>query len=244
MLKDQRRQKILEIVNEKDFVTNRQLAKLLSSTIQTIISDISELDKGKKLYKVYGGAKSANSLAKRYELFDEEKQHINIDIKDLIAQKASEYVSNGDLIFLDTGTTTKQMIKYLINKKIIVVTNGYSIALKLVEQDIEVILLGGSINPSTHATIGELALKNLDNFYFDKVFIGMNNLSSQHFYTTNIKEALIKEKAIKNSDKSFILMDSSKFGSKNVIKVDVLKETILISDKDTDEYKGLIINLE
>ncbi|WP_434324133.1 HTH domain-containing protein [Mycoplasma capricolum] len=48
MLKDQRRQKILEIVNEKDFVTNKQLAKLLSSTIQTIINDISELDKEKK----------------------------------------------------------------------------------------------------------------------------------------------------------------------------------------------------
>ncbi|ATZ17290.1 DeoR family transcriptional regulator [Williamsoniiplasma luminosum] len=242
MLKDERREKIIKIIKEKDFVQNKVLAELTNSTIQTIISDVNELHNEGQIIKVYGGAKSLNSNSKKMqEHFDEEKSRINLGAKDLIAKKAVELIEDGDLIFIDTGTSTKQMIKYLINKNITIVTNGYSIALELIELDFEVCLVGGVIIPSTHATAGELSLKFIDNFYFNKSFIGMNSLDENNFYTTNIKEAMVKERVIKNSEKSFILMDSSKFNSKNKIKVETKNATTLISENTPSEYKGNFI---
>ncbi|AGR41374.1 DeoR/GlpR family DNA-binding transcription regulator [Spiroplasma taiwanense] len=242
MLKNERREKIINIINEKGFVKNITLSELTNSTIQTIITDVNELHNEGKIIKVYGGAKSLQNSSKRMqEHFDEEKEKVNIEFKDKIARKAAELIENGDLIFIDTGTSTKQMIKYLVNKKISVVTNGYSIALELIEQDMEVCLVGGTIIPSTHATAGELSLKFIDNFYFDKAFVGMNNYDNNEFYTTNIQEAMIKEKVIKNSEQSYILMDPTKFYSKNRIKVDVKKETALISKESPSDFKGKFI---
>lgn len=242
MLKDERRGKILKIINQKDFVKNKTLSELTNSTIQTIITDINELHNEGLIIKVYGGAKSKNSFKKVHEHFDEEKINVNSDAKNLIAKKAASIIEDGDLIFIDTGTSTKQMIKYLVNKNVSIVTNGFSIALELIELDIEVCLVGGTLIPSTHATAGEFSLKFIDNFYFDKVFIGMNNLDGNNFYTTNSQEAMLKERAIKNSEKSYILMDSSKFNSKNRIKVDIKKETTLVSEKFFSEFKGNILS--
>ncbi|ALD66566.1 DeoR/GlpR family DNA-binding transcription regulator [Spiroplasma cantharicola] len=232
MLKDERRNLIVELIDKQGFMKNITLSEMTDSTIQTIIMDIKELHQQKRLIKVYGGAKSLNNNQKMIlrESFDEEKASLNIDFKNKIGQLAANLIEDGDLIFIDTGTTTKHMIKFLIGKQVEVVTNGYSIALELLENDITVCLVGGTIIPSTHATAGELALKFLDNFYFDKAFIGMNNLYKNEFYTTNIEEAMIKEKVFKNCEKSYILMDSTKFESRNRIKVEVSKETILISE--------------
>ncbi|QBQ07861.1 DeoR family transcriptional regulator, fructose operon transcriptional repressor [Spiroplasma gladiatoris] len=242
MLKDERRQKIVDIINEKGFVKNITLAKITSSTIATIITDVNELHEEGKIIKVYGGAKSLKVHSKpMQERFDEEKQLINIDSKNQIAKKAAELIEDGELIFIDTGSSTQQMIKHLENKKISIVTNGYSIALELIELDFEVCLIGGTIIPSTHATVGELSLKFIDSFYFDKSFIGMNSLEDNNFYTTNVQEAMIKEKVIKNSQNSFILMDSSKFNFKNRIKVDIDKNSTLISEESPSNYKGKLI---
>ncbi|AUB31718.1 DeoR/GlpR family DNA-binding transcription regulator [Spiroplasma floricola] len=231
MLKDERRELIVELLNKNGFMKNITLSELTNSTIQTIIMDINELQLEGRLIKVYGGARSiSNNQQTIREYFDEEKESLNIEAKNQIASFASTLIEENDLIFIDTGTTTKKMINYLIGKNIQVVTNGYSIALELLENDISVCLVGGTIIPTTHATAGELALKFLDNFNFDKAFLGMNNLYKNDFYTTNIEEAMIKEKVIKNSLRSYILMDSSKFNSKNKIKVDVEKETYLISE--------------
>ncbi len=231
MLKEERWAKILELVDTRGFVKNNELARLTDSTIQTIISDINSLDKENRVIKVYGGAKSIFEHKTNRESFDEEKINLNSFEKDLIAKTAADLVEEKDYIFLDTGTSTKKLIKYLADKDIKIVTNGYSIALELMEQDIEVCLVGGTIIPSTHATAGVLSLKFLENFYFDKAFIGINNVDKEGMYTTNIEEAMIKEKVIKCSKKAFILCDSSKYGKKNSVKVVTQENTTIISEK-------------
>ncbi|ATZ16210.1 DeoR family transcriptional regulator [Entomoplasma freundtii] len=239
MLKDERRIKILEVINKEGFAKNINLSRLTNSTIQTVITDINELHNEGLLIKVYGGAKSItinNNQKNMPERFDEEKDKLNIEAKDKIAKKAASMINDGDLVFLDTGTTTKRMVKYLLNKKIKIVTNGYSIALALIEQDMEVYFVGGRLIPSTHASAGELALKFLDNFFFDKAFLGSNGLANNNFYTTNISEAMIKEKVSQNSHHSWMLMDSSKFNLKNRIKIELKKETVLISEKEPSDY--------
>lgn len=238
MLKEERHNTIVEIVNKKGFIKNIELQEMLSATVQTIIADINFLDKKGKLIKVYGGAKSIKSNIKFRELFDEDKTNLNVDAKNKIANKAVELIDENELIFIDTGTTTKHMINYLAGKSVSIVTNGYSIALDLMEQYMDVCVVGGNIIPATHAIAGELSLKFIDNFHFDKAFIGMNGYDGQNFYTTNVQEAMIKEKVIQNSKKSYILMDSSKFNSKNRIKVEINSNTTLISENKIIDPKN------
>ncbi|WP_339023129.1 DeoR/GlpR family DNA-binding transcription regulator [Spiroplasma endosymbiont of Crioceris asparagi] len=242
MLKEERHKIILELVNQNNFVKNIDILHHTNATIQTIIADINYLHLKKKLIKVYGGAKSLKTEFKNYESFDEEKKSKNILNKIKIAKAAANLIEDNDLIFIDTGTTTAELIPFLKDKNVQVVTNGYSNALLLLEQGIEnVCLIGGTIIPTTHAIAGEAALKFLNNFHFDKAFIGMNNLNNNEFYTTNLQEALIKEKVILNSEIACILMDVSKFNSKNKIIVNVEKNIVLISDVKPSDYSKKFI---
>lgn len=243
MLRDERREFIIKIVGERGFVKNLTLAEMTESTIQTIITDVSELNELGKIIKVYGGAKAVSSEKTFSEPFEEEKLSLNLEAKAQIASTAAQQISDDDLVFIDTGTSTGYMVKNIIlNKNAHYVTNGYSIAKHLMEQGLKVLIVGGEIIPSTHAIVGELAIKFLDNFNFTKSFLGMNSLEASYLYTTNVAEGVIKEKVIYNSEQTFILMDSSKFDQKNKIKVNWTgKKVALISDQIPKDFTGEII---
>ncbi|ARU90979.1 DeoR family transcriptional regulator [Spiroplasma clarkii] len=233
MLRDERRELIVKIVKEKGFVKNLTLAELTDSTIQTIITDVNELNDLGKIVKVYGGAKVIEKAKDFSEPFEEEKLKLNLDLKEKIARQAASQIQDGDLVFIDTGTTTGYMVKNVIlNKNATYVTNGYSIARHLMEQDLKLYIIGGEIMLSTHAIVGELALKYISSFNFNKAFIGMNGYEDNALYTTNVKEAAIKEKVISSSKTTYVLLDSSKVNKKNKVQVDVNKnEVIIICDQ-------------
>ena len=109
------------------------------------------------------------------------EKNSNKDSKKKIAKLAAQFISNGDYIYLDAGTTTYEIIDYMKGKDIKVVTNGIIHLEKLVDNDIE--------------------------------------------------KALIKRQAINNSNKAFILADSSKFDIVYFANVARLEEATIITDK-------------
>nr|WP_281267732.1 DeoR/GlpR family DNA-binding transcription regulator [Spiroplasma alleghenense] len=216
-------------MNERGYVKNNEMAILVDATIPTIIGDINHLESEKLVIKVYGGAKSINSTGFN-EYSDEEKVHLNSSQKELIAKTAAELVQNGELIFIDTGTTTNKMLKHLVNKQITIVTNGYSNAKDLIELGIKFYIVGGEIRPQTRAIVGSLATDFIDNFSFDKAFIGANGVVDEKIYTTHVEEAIFKKKIIKCSHETFVLADSSKINKSAPILIDNLDKTTLITD--------------
>ena len=233
MLEPERHQIILEILKKKNSVKLHELVELTNSSESTIRRDLTQLEEGKFLKRVHGGA--ARLQGKLQEPSMTEKSSKNLQAKREIAQYAGGLVEEGDCIYLDAGSTIFEMIPFLPSQ-IVVVTNGLMHANELLDRNIKTYLLGGHIKSTTKAMVGRGALESLEQYRFDKCFMGVNGIHPQLGYTTpDQEEAMIKQQAINLSREAYILADESKFSEIAFAKITDLHEaTILTNELDLD----------
>ena len=120
------------------------------------------------------------------------------------------------------------------------VTNGLSHIEALVSKRIKSYLLGGMMKIHTKAVIGSIALQNMDNFRFDRCFLGTNGVDVEMGYTTPDPEALIKRRAHQLSASSYVLADSSKIGEVSFAKLLDLNDATLITESLSESWKKAI----
>ena len=241
MLFEERSINILKLLDVEDFVTTTDLVRILNVSEATIRRDLKALEEEDKLIRIHGGAKRKELL--KIEQSYKEKTISFIEEKKRIAKYAANLVEKQDFIYLDAGSTTYEMIPFLADKDITVVTNGLMHINKLMEYSIKSYLIGGFIKESTGALIGSIALGNLELVNFSKSFIGVNGMDIKAGFTTpDLEEGKLKSKAIDNSIQSFILADKSKFNKIYFYKIKDLKKGIIITDtkeKDLDKYSQI-----
>lgn len=228
MFTEVRYQVIKELLQEQSIVKMQEIVQLTGSSESTIRRDLSALEEEGVLIRVHGGAKRGYKL--QAEPAMDIKSGLNRDDKRLIAKRAAAFVENEDVLFLDAGSTTFEMIPFLQGKKVTVVTNGVPHASLLADLNISTILLGGKIKLETKAIIGSTCLRQLDDYRFNKVFLGMNGVDVEFGFTTpDIEEAAIKAKAIEHGARKYVLVDESKFGVVTFSKVAELADCDVIS---------------
>ena len=94
---------------------------------------------------------------------------------------AANMIENGDIVFLNSGTTTTEIIRHIpANPNITVITNNLIAALEVGTVAFELILLGGTFQPISNSVSGRFALENLGNIYADKTFIGVDGISLKY----------------------------------------------------------------
>jgi DeoR family transcriptional regulator, fructose operon transcriptional repressor len=233
MLEPERHQVILEALKVKNSVKLQELVDLTNSSESTIRRDLIQLEQGKFLKRVHGGA--ASLQGKLQEPSVTEKSSKNLQAKRHIAQYAGSLVEDGDCIYLDAGTSIFEMIPFL-PENIVVVTNGLTHVNELLERNIKTFLIGGFAKPTTKAVIGRGALESLEQYRFDKCFMGVNGIHSQFGYTTpDPEEAMIKQRAIHLSREAFVVADESKFSEIAFAKIaDLHLATIITNELDDD----------
>ncbi len=133
MLFEDRILEILKIIQENGSIENSELLKVLNISEATLRRDLTYLEKENKIKRVRGGA-IANNIVKN-EISIKEKIN-NQESKRKIAKIAEQFISNGDYIYLDAGTTTYELIDYMKDKNVKVVTNGISNLEKLISNNI------------------------------------------------------------------------------------------------------------
>lgn len=239
MLTEERYKLILERLQINGVVKLQQLVEELGASESTIRRDLIDLEARQLLKRVHGGAALLNQ--KSQEPGMEEKTFKNVQQKNVIARLAAGEIRNGECIYLDAGTTTLAMIPHIEAQDVTVVTNGLSHVEALVSKQIRSYLLGGMMKMHTKAVIGSIALQNLDNFRFDKCFIGTNGVDPEMGYTTpDPEEALIKRRAHDLSSKTYVLADSSKIGEVAFAKLFELKEGVLITESVPEHWRRAI----
>ncbi|WP_147532218.1 DeoR/GlpR family DNA-binding transcription regulator [Bacillus marasmi] len=237
MLTPERHQLILKILKEKNTIKIQELVELTNSSESTIRRDLTQLEEEKYLKRIHGGAQRLQG--KLQEMSMTEKSSKNLQTKKLIAQYAANLVEEGDCIYLDAGSTTIEMISYL-PKNIVVVTNGLMHVGQLMEKDIELFLIGGQAKKKTGALIGRGALLSLEQYRFDKCFLGVNGIHSQYGYTTpDQEEAMVKQKALELSREAFVVADDSKFSEIAFAKIADLKQAMIITNYLDQEISEL-----
>lgn len=239
----ERRKKILEILNLNGSVLVNDLSRDLKVTVETIRRDLEHLERLEQLTRTHGGAVLYEenaidlSLAKRSEL--------NTDGKLAISRKAIKLIKTGDIIFLDSSSTSYYLSKLVKElKNVTVITNNLQILNELSNCDkIKVISIGGIVNPSNLSFVGEVAVSNINStFCANKVFFSSKGIvKDKGILESNDFECQVKKAMIKNSEKKYLIADSSKFNKVGFIKVaSFLEIDGFITDKELDnDWKNI-----
>jgi len=216
MLADERLQAILYKINKEGAVFVGALSTEFGVSMPTIRRDIDELEKRRSLKKIHGGATLFTE-----ELPFGERNIRNHKEKAIIAETAARLIEENDTIFLDAGTTVYQMINYIKDiKNLVVLTNSLKTATSLMNYpNIVTILIGGSVKPSSYATVGIEAINNIKRYKVKKLFIGADGLDDVCFTVQDINEALTKKAMIEISAEKYLLVDSSKLGNPTFVEV-------------------------
>ena len=235
MIASERFSIIAQTVNERKFISTKELAKSLNVTETTIRRDCEELEKQGLLIRVHGGAKSIKQksiLSKENEKRMSER--VNSIEKELVAKKAASYVKDGDCIFLDGGTSIVPMLKYLKDKKIKVVTHSNLIVNECADDSsIELFTIGGKYIPEYNMSVGPITINDLQKFNFDLAFLSCAGLDLERklVYTVEMDTMNVKQVAMYISEKNFLLVDSSKVYVKG-----------LCSFINSDDFDAIICN--
>ena len=229
MLKSERKKLILEELSKHKIVSLEKLVGLLDTSESTVRRDLDELESENKLRRVHGGAELPHSLQEEETI--QEKSVKNLQEKKLIAQRASSLIKEKDVIFVDAGSTTAFLIKELEQKDITVVTNSIHHAVQLVDKQIPTVIIGGGVKMTTDASIGGVALNQINQLHFDRAFIGMNGVDEGYFTTPDMEEGAVKRAILENAKQTYVLADSSKIGQSCFAKVAPIKRAIVITSK-------------
>jgi DeoR/GlpR family transcriptional regulator of sugar metabolism len=239
-----RREGILEMLHEDGNVKVVNLSKIFKVSEVTIRQDLEKLEAEGIVLREHGGAylKSVSSQVRSFTLSHLE----NMEQKQLIGKKAAEFVHNGDTIILDSGTTTTELARQLLERKdLTVITNALNIALMLgSEPSISVIMTGGEFKAPTLSLTGEKAAAFFGNLHVDKLFLATAGISLKAGLTyPSISDLVVKKAMIDAAEEVYLLADSSKIGKSSLASlgalslVDFLITDIGIKEKDKLVFK-------
>ncbi|AUN01113.1 DeoR/GlpR family DNA-binding transcription regulator [Staphylococcus aureus] len=238
IITEKRHELILEELSHKDFLTLQELIDRTGCSASTIRRDLSKLQQLGKLQRVHGGAMLKENRMVEANLT--EKLATNLDEKKMIAKIAANQINDNECLFIDAGSSTLELIKYIQAKDIIVVTNGLTHVEALLKKGIKTIMLGGQVKENTLATIGSSAMEILRRYCFDKAFIGMNGLDIELGLTTpDEQEALVKQTAMSLANQSFVLIHHSKFNKVYFARVPLLESTTIITSEKALNQESL-----
>ena len=220
MLAAERQARILELVKIQGSVAVETLAQQLNVSPMTIRRDLMKLQSDNQLERCHGGA-----VAKMEENYIE-KSFSHKEEKIQLAMACKPLVSTGDTVYLDAGTTTYEIAKVICTiPDIMVVTNDLEIALMLNKTDVELFLCGGAVQKSTGSMSGYYATEMLQNFHFDIGFFGAANINEEfEVMTPTIEKAFLKRLAVNRCQKSYLVVDQSKFYRQGVAKINQLND--------------------
>ena len=235
MLTYERRQRILEYIEENGAASVAALSEHLGASESTIRRDLAELSNLGKINKVHGGATATTQEFHNREDTIGVKVKENLAAKTAIAEYAASLINDDDYVFIDAGSTTFLMTTFIKNTKATFITNGLAHASELAKNGCRVTVIGGDLKHTTEAITGAVALSNISRYNFSKAFIGVNGATVKQGYTTpDPNEAAIKAAAIDRSFVSYVLADSTKFGKFAAVTVSPLDTSCIICDRCRD----------
>jgi DeoR family transcriptional regulator of aga operon len=219
-----RREEILAELISEGSVRVADLAERFGVSAVTIRQDLAKLEAEDVVRRSYGGAVFNPKRVPEQDI--RLKDSLNVHAKDRIGAYAAQFVSQGDNIIVDSGTTTMTLARHIRDRHdVSVMTNGLNIVGELVgSTGLTVMMTGGKLRNESLSFQGAAAEASLDRYYFDKLFLGVDGCDFQFGLTTHDEaEADLNRKMIGRANRVFVLADSSKFGQVALHSISSLK---------------------
>lgn len=197
-----------------------ELARQFKTSQVTIRKDLDVLEGQGLIHRSHGGALPVRegaledpTLLEKEKLHRKEKLHI--------AAAAAAMVKEGQVVILDSGTTTTAIARALRNfRKLTIVTNAVNIAAELAGTEVEVILTGGTLRKNSFSLVGPMAEEALRHLNADILFLGVDGIDALHGLSTpNLLEAKVNRMMVEGAKRVVAVCDSSKFGRRSLSQI-------------------------
>lgn len=244
----ERKQLIIEKIESSGSADVKELAVLLKTSEITVRRDLAILAEKGLILRTHGGAMK---LSLSYDPVDfVNKSAVRGEQKDHICQIAASYIKEGEVIFLDCGSTVYRICPFIRNRRIKVVTNSIPIVNALLNSSVSLNFAGGEIDMDRQASHGTIAVEHFSRYRADKAFLGVDGISIKNgLSASSEKEAEISTALARYAKETFLLCDSGKFEKDKYLPfAPVNMANYLITDKEADievlrKYEGLGIKI-
>jgi DeoR/GlpR family transcriptional regulator of sugar metabolism len=233
----ERQNQIITILKEKKSVSVVELAKMLFIGQATIRRDLDLLQKQNLIKRTYGGAVLMEGLNVEIPLYVRENDQA-VE-KESIGENAAKLVHNGDILILDSSSTTYKMIHFLKSKEnLTVITNGVKATIALGEiLHTKVYCTSGRLRENSLSLVGEQAKKFISNYQAETLFFSCRGITRETgAMDSSDDEAELRKEMIKISKRVVLLFDSTKFDKTAFYKIcDFDKIDYIITDKQPND---------
>lgn len=220
MLNEERRRLIVEILNREGRVLVGALAKHFRTSQVTIRKDLEILQAHGRIHRTHGGALPARESALEDPTI-REKEKLHRKEKLQIAAAAVRMVREGQVVILDSGTTTTAIARALRKfENLTIITNAVNIAAELSGSALEVILTGGTLRKNSFSLVGPIAEETLRRLNADVLFLGVDGFDVRYGLSTpNLLEAKVNRCMMEVARMVVAVCDSSKFGRRSLSSI-------------------------
>ncbi len=230
-MKEDRLRQIEELLAKKKSISMQELCDYLNVSMNTVRADVNNLVKSGILEKVYGGVVLKNQ--EDIPLY-ENRSHQQTDCKSRIAQAAERLIDNGDVVYMDSGTTTMRILDYLDpNKHITVVTPSVSVLVRASGMpNLTLMMLPGLYDKRINALLDSSTVEYMSRFCHTKAFLGASSLRTNgDLGVSNWLEYELKKTVISLSQANYLLVDATKYGRPGLLSYgNVSQLTGIITD--------------
>lgn len=232
-----RREQIVAIVQEQTNVSAEMLSEHFGVSLMTVWRDLTALEEESRIRRVRGGAARIDSRADAEPLYDS-KRVLNPTAKERIARYAAEhFIQNGDILFMEAGTTVAAMAKYLVSyQQLTVIGNGLGTMNELARLTpaINVYCCGGMLRPIAYTFVGPQAEEYFRAVNATTCFLSATGITLTEGITdVSLLEIQVKRAMAASADRVIFLMDSSKFGVRSLARIVPMSDVdVLITDSD------------
>ena len=232
MIAEERRARIVELVNRKGSMSLTDLTQALGASDSTIRRDLSTLHKMGRVRRVHGGATKVTSA--EFVMTDQSfagRQAQHMAEKRAIGAYAASLISPDDFVFVDGGTTTECLVDAITETSALYLTNSLPHAQKLLAKGCRTLLPGGEVKQATEVLVGAETVNQIRRYHFTLGFWGANAVGLETGYTTpEFSEAAVKQIALEHTVKPFVLCDSSKFSMVSLVTFAEFDSATVITD--------------
>lgn len=248
MKPQERHSRILQLLRQNGFVSVGDLSQQLDVSQMTIRRDLDELQEIGLLTRYHGGASLTPERGDMEWPFALRARE-NMEQKQLIGEKGATCVQHGDVVILDGGTTVQQVVTYLVQDRLTVMSNCLPILSMLaVRRNVNLMGTGGTFYWDNQCFIGPIAVSAIKSINANIAFMGTSGLSLKHGLTNRkLEEADVKRAMIEAAAKRILLMDSSKMnchtlatvGPVEIIDVLITDDGLALQDQEAIEAQGV-----
>jgi len=232
MLKAERRDRILHLLSQRGVLRLRDAVRATNSGEITIRRDFNALAEEGLVERIRGGIRQFRTNMQPFGLrevsFGKAKQ--------AIGRRAAGLLRDGDVAFIDGGTTTFQMADFLPDYRLRLITNSLRLATRLESRmhglsGLEIFLTGGLVYPKSGLLVGSPARQMIEQYHANWAFLSAGGITEHGVFDTNEWVVDSERSMIARAEKVVVMADSSKLGRHAMCHVSKLEKIhLLITD--------------